>query len=120
MCSNIPTKPTYSVYVSQLIRICRICDTYLSFVTRHRLLTERLIKQGFWYTKVYQSFKKFTKRHYALLPSGLAGTMVSLNVSMYVCTSVTLLVPTGPRATGKRKGGSIMVMKVRRSFSTGL
>ena len=24
MCSNIPAKPTYGVYVSQLIRICRI------------------------------------------------------------------------------------------------
>ena len=26
MCSNIPTKPTYGVYISQLIRISRICD----------------------------------------------------------------------------------------------
>ena len=26
-CSNIPAKPTYGVYISQLIRICRICDT---------------------------------------------------------------------------------------------
>ena len=47
MCSNIPAKPTYGVYVSQLIRISTICDNYVSFVKRHRLLTERLIKQGF-------------------------------------------------------------------------
>ena len=60
MCSSIPIKPTYGLYVSQLIRICRICDTYLSFVTRHRLLTERLTRQGFWYTKLCQS-AKFTK-----------------------------------------------------------
>ena len=52
MCSNIPAKPTYGVYVSQLIRISRICDNYVSFVKRHRLLTERLIKQGFWYNKL--------------------------------------------------------------------
>ena len=52
MCSNIPAKPTYGVYVSQLIRISRICDNYVSFVKRHRLLTERLIKQGFWYNKI--------------------------------------------------------------------
>ena len=26
MCSNIPAKSTYGVYISQLIRICRICD----------------------------------------------------------------------------------------------
>ena len=47
MCSNIPTKPTYGVYISQLIKISRICDKFDSFVKRHRLLTDRLIKQGF-------------------------------------------------------------------------
>ena len=26
-----------------------ICDAFQSFVIRHRLLTERLIKMGFWY-----------------------------------------------------------------------
>ena len=37
---HIPANPTYGVYISQLIRISRICDTSLSFVIRHRLLTE--------------------------------------------------------------------------------
>ena len=46
MSSNIPANPTYGVYISQLIRISRICDTFQSFVLRHRLLTERLVKQG--------------------------------------------------------------------------
>ena len=41
MCSNIPAKPTYGVYISQLIRICRMCDNYSSFLLRHKLLTER-------------------------------------------------------------------------------
>ena len=40
MCSNIPAKPTYGLYVSQLIRISRICDNYVRFLNRHRLLTE--------------------------------------------------------------------------------
>ena len=64
MCSNILAKPTYGVYVSQLIRISRIC---VSFVKRHRLLTERLIKQGFWYNKLSVSFKKFSRRHSMLI-----------------------------------------------------
>ena len=51
MSSNIPADPTYGVYISQLIRISRICDMFQSFVIRHRLLTERLIRQGFWYSK---------------------------------------------------------------------
>ena len=67
MCSNVPAKLTYGVYVSQLVRISRICDTFSSFLTRHRLLTERLIKQGFWHSKLCMSFKKFAKRHSVLL-----------------------------------------------------
>ena len=58
MCSNIPARPTYNVYISQLIRINRICDKFNTFVKRHRLLTEKLIRQGFWYSKLCNSFKK--------------------------------------------------------------
>ena len=61
--SNIPAKPTYAVYISQLIRICRICDNYSSFLLRHKLLTERLVRQGFWYNKLCITFKKFARRY---------------------------------------------------------
>ena len=55
------------MYISQLIRIIisRICDKFDSFVKRHRLLTDRLIKQGFWYSKLCSSFIKFARRHSA-------------------------------------------------------
>ena len=66
MSSNIPTNPTYDVYISQLIRISRICDTFQSVVLRHILLAERLIKQGFWYSNLCKFFKKFVSRHNAL------------------------------------------------------
>ena len=49
--------------MSQLVRISRICDNYVRFVKRHQLLTKRLIKQGFWYSKLSVSFKKFSRRH---------------------------------------------------------
>ena len=39
MDSNIPSKPAYGVYISQLVRIGRICDSYKSFFTRHHQLT---------------------------------------------------------------------------------
>ena len=42
MCSNVPAKPTYGVYISQLVRICA---NFSGFVDRYRMLTERLIKQ---------------------------------------------------------------------------
>ena len=67
MCSNIPAKPTYGVYISQLIRICRICDNYSSFLSRHKLLTERLVRQGFWYNNLCITFKKFARRYNVLI-----------------------------------------------------
>ena len=37
-CSNIPTKPAYGVYISRLIRIGRICDSFKDFADRHYTL----------------------------------------------------------------------------------
>ena len=44
---NIPAKPTYGVYISQLVRIGRICDNFKAFNAKHTELTHRLMKQGF-------------------------------------------------------------------------
>ena len=63
MCSNIPAGPAYGIYISQLVRIGRICDNYEDFVSRNRLVTTRLIKQGFRYSKLCHCFKKFSRRH---------------------------------------------------------
>ena len=48
MCSNIPARHT----ISQFIGINSICDNLNTFVKRHRLLTERMIRQGLWYNKL--------------------------------------------------------------------
>ena len=63
MSSNIPSKPAYGVYISQLIRIGRICEDFSAFAERHYKLTSRLIKQGFWYNKLCIAFKKFSLNH---------------------------------------------------------
>ena len=83
MSSNIPANPIYGVYISQLIRISRICDSFQSFVIRHRLLTERLIKQGFWYSKLCKFFKKFVRRYYALFSK--YGVSVRTHVHEGIC-----------------------------------
>jgi hypothetical protein len=44
MDSKIPSKPAYGVYISQLDRIGRICDSYQSYFSRHHKLTSRLVK----------------------------------------------------------------------------
>ena len=61
MDSNIPSKPAYGIYISQLVRIGRICDDYNIFFTRHHQLTCRLakLKQGFLYNKLVTNFKTF-------------------------------------------------------------
>ena len=63
MDSNIPSKPAYGIYISQLVRIGRICDNYKSFSSRHHLLTCRLVKQGFLYDKLCTTFKRFCSRY---------------------------------------------------------
>ena len=44
MSSNIPSKPAYGVYISQLVRIGRICSSYKQFYERHYKLTEKLTR----------------------------------------------------------------------------
>ena len=59
MNSNIPAGPSYGIYISQLVRIGRIRNTYDEFVKCHLMITSRRLKQGFIYTKLVKSFKKF-------------------------------------------------------------
>ena len=44
--SNIPSGPSYGVYISQLIRYARCCSHYDDFRYRHRCLVDRLLSQG--------------------------------------------------------------------------
>ena len=67
LCSNIPSRPAYGVYIFQLVRIARICSDYSDFVSRHYKLTERLISQGFRYSDLGRAFRKFAKRHKQVL-----------------------------------------------------
>ena len=45
--SNIPSAPAYGVYVSQLIRYARACSNYQDFMERGKVLTTRLLSQGY-------------------------------------------------------------------------
>ncbi len=65
--SNIPTKPTYGVYVSQLIRYARACTHYEDFQYRHRLLVNKLTSQGYKRKTLKQSFTKFLNNNTVLI-----------------------------------------------------
>ena len=61
--SNIPSIPAYGLYISQLLRYCRACDSYEDFRLRHNLLASKLVIQGFSESRLVRSFKKFYGRY---------------------------------------------------------
>ena len=61
--SNIPSRPSYGVYISQLIRYARCCSYYDDFGYRHKLLVDRLLSQGYEVKRLRNSFKKFHGRY---------------------------------------------------------
>ena len=56
---NIPLSPAYGVYVSQLVRMARICNSSQKFNRRNKLLTRRLLQQGFECHRRCWTLKKF-------------------------------------------------------------
>ena len=65
--SNIPSAPAYGVYVSQLIRYARTCSNYQDFMERGKVLTQKLLSQGYQKTKLVATLKKFYGRHHDLV-----------------------------------------------------
>ena len=61
--TSITASITYGIYISQLVRIGRICSSYNQFCDRHYKLTEKLIAQGFRYVELCKAFKKFARSH---------------------------------------------------------
>ena len=49
---DVPRSPSYSVYISQLIRFARVCSNVDDFNNRNLFLTPKLLKQGYRYHKI--------------------------------------------------------------------
>ena len=54
------------VYISQLIRFPRACSHVADFNTHNKLLSQKLLKQGYRYLKLRKTFSKFYRRYYDL------------------------------------------------------
>ena len=65
--SNIPSAPAYGIYVSQLIRYARTCSNYQDFMERGKVLTTKLLSQGYQKIKLVATLKKFYGRHHDLV-----------------------------------------------------
>ena len=55
------------VYNSQLIRFVRASSLVADFNTRNKLLSQKLLKQGYRYHKRRKTFSKFYRRYYDLI-----------------------------------------------------
>ena len=64
---DVPHSTSYGVYISQLIRFARASSRVADFNTRNKLLTQKLLKQGYLYRKLRKTFSKFYRRYYDLI-----------------------------------------------------
>ena len=64
---DVPHSTSYGVYISQLIRFARASSYVVDFNTRNKLLTQKLLKQGYRYHKLRKTFSKFYRRYYDLI-----------------------------------------------------
>ena len=66
---NVPCRPSYGVYISQLIRFGRVCSHVVDFNTRNKCLTAKLLKQGYRYHKLNQRTNGPVNAHLISWPS---------------------------------------------------
>ena len=57
--SNIPTMPSYGIYLSQLLRVCRICTNINDFYEAMDKITKEFLNKGFSKGLLAKQFKKF-------------------------------------------------------------
>ena len=89
---NVPRSTSYGVYISQLIRFARVSSHVDDFNTWNKVLTAKLLRQGYRYHKLRKAFLKFYRRHFDLL-------------SKYSRTSVART-PLGPWNLVRDRGSS--------------
>ena len=63
---DVPRSTSYGVYLSQLIRFARVSSLVDDFKTRNKVLTAKLLKQGYRYHKL-RKVSKFYRRHFYLV-----------------------------------------------------
>ena len=56
---DVSRSTSYGVYISQLIRFARTSSYVVDFNTRNKLLTQKLLKQGFGIIKFSKHFQNF-------------------------------------------------------------
>ena len=61
---DVSRRASCGVYISQLIRFARVSSHVTDFNTRNKLLTAKLLNQGYRYHKLRKAFSKFYSHHF--------------------------------------------------------
>ena len=64
---DVPRSTSYGVYISQLIRFARVSNHVDDFNTRNKVLTAKLLRQGYRYHIIRKAFSKFYRRHFDIV-----------------------------------------------------
>ena len=64
---DVPRSISYGAYISELILFTRASSYVADFNTRNKLLTQKLLKQGYRHHKLFKTFSKFYRRYYDLI-----------------------------------------------------
>ena len=64
---DVPRSASYGVYISQLIRFARVSSHVVDFNTRNKVVTAKLLRQGYRYHKLRKAFLKFYRRHFDIV-----------------------------------------------------
>ena len=72
---DVPRSTSYGVYISQLIRFAKASSYVADF---NKLLTQKLLKQAYWYHQLRKTFSKFNRRYYNLISNFQVGLKLLL------------------------------------------
>ena len=64
---DVPRSASYGVYISQLIRFAGVSSHVDDFNTRNKVLTAKLLRQGYRYHNLRKAFSKFYRRHFDIV-----------------------------------------------------
>ena len=53
---DVPSLPSYGIYISQLVRFARCCTNVLDFHSKNLQITSKLLTQGYRYHKLRKTF----------------------------------------------------------------
>ena len=80
---NIHSAPVYEVFVSQFKRYDRACSKYAEFLYRARLLTNRLLEQGYIYTRLKYSLLNSYVRHHELVMDRYGVSIYTMRTDLF-------------------------------------